>query len=189
MADDQIIPENDICFQFLIEFTRKVSKADGINSIPHRLSNAHNATEDEFAEVWNDSTKMKIAMSLFLGNGAQHILAGNYNAAREDAAYARFFDQHIAVVLKETQALYNWPKIDETYDADMHTLIKFFRHRSPCSCLDEKYEEVKSVTKMGICYNLDCKFPNCTTERSKTMYCSRCRCATYCSRECQEANW
>ena len=50
-------------------------------------------------------------------------------------------------------------------------------------------EEVKNITKMDICNNIHCNLPNRTTERSNTMYCSRCRCVAYCSRECQNADW
>ena len=72
----------------------------------------------------------------------------------------------------------------------MHTLVKYFRKRIPCSCLDGKYDEVKAITKLGFCFNPECNFEmSGELERSKTMYCSRCRCATYCSRECQKADW
>ena len=90
---------------------------------------------------------------------------------------------------KQTPASYNVPKLGETYKADEHTLVKFFRNRIPCSCLDEKYEEMKNIAKMGLCCNPDCNVPEGRVERSKTMYCSQCRNATYCSRECQIADW
>mmetsp|Transcript_22059 Transcript_22059/g.33208 ORF Transcript_22059/g.33208 Transcript_22059/m.33208 type:complete len:130 (+) Transcript_22059:2-391(+) len=104
-------------------------------------------------------------------------------------------EQHIAVELKQTQALVNWPKIyeiflsDDINPSDFHTLVKFYRRRIPCCCLDDKHEEVKYITKMGFCYNPKCKFPNRMPERRNTMYCSRCRCATYCSNGCQKAHW
>ena len=126
-------------------------------------------------------------------DGTEDFLQGNYVDARSFATIARYLEQYIAVELKHTQALYlyNWPKIYETYYADEHTHVKFLRHRIPCSCLDEKYEEVKHITKMGICYSGECSIRDKynRVERSKAKYCSRCRCATYCSRECQIADW
>ena len=151
------------------------------------LLDACSATLNEYAEVWKDLAKLEVAMSYFLFMGTQQYLDGKCTTAQESAAIARLFEQHIAVYLKQSQALPNSPKIDETFYSDKHTLVKFFSHRVSCSCLDEKYEEVKSITKMGICYNTHCKMP--TVERSKAKCCSRCRCATYCSRECQEADW
>ena len=69
--------------------------------------------------------------------------------ARAFATLARFFEQYIAVMLKKSQAVVNWAKICETHGADMHTLVKFFRTRIPCSCLDWTYQEVKLITKMA----------------------------------------
>ena len=158
-------------------------------SIPKCLVYAKNSTMDEFAEKWNDSAELEKAMSFFWFAGTQLCLKGDYNDSRCCATIARFFDQYIAVVLKQTQAVYNWIKIEDTYCADLHTLVKFFWKRIPCSCLDDKYEEVKQITKMGFCYNPKCSIPNGESERSKTKCCSRCRRVTYCSRECQEADW
>ena len=164
----------------------------GNQSLWRCLMAAKKATLDEFSDKWNDSAKMEIAevgLSFFYCEGTEFCLRGDYDDARDSATFARFFEQYIAVEVKRTQALYNPAKINETYYSDVHTLVKFFRHRIPCSCLDEKYEEVKDVPKMGCCYNPECKLPNGMTERSNTKYCSRCRCATYCSRECQEVDW
>eukprot|EP00984_Skeletonema_dohrnii_P024737 scaffold13863_cov94-Skeletonema_dohrnii-CCMP3373.AAC.2 len=71
--------------------------------------------------------------------------------------------------------------------SDSHTCVKFFRRRISCRCLDKKYDEVKTISKMGVCFNEEC--PDRRVERNKTMYCSGCRCITYCSRACQKADW
>ncbi len=154
------------------------------------LKKAQIATLGEFADVWKDSIKMETAISYCLRHGTQHILEGNYDDARDFATFARYFEQYIAVKLQKTQPMHNIPKMYETFQADMHTLVKFFRHRIPCSCLDEKYEEVKNITKMGMCCNTQCKFGEGErVERRKTKCCSRCRIATYCSRRCQQIDW
>ena len=157
--------------------------------LPECLVAARIATVEEHSAVWNDLAKMEMAMSVFLFSGTRQYLVGGYDYARVIAAFVRYFEQFIAFELKQTQALIHWPKIDEMFAADLHTVVKFYRHRIPCSCLDEKYEEVKRITMIGGCYNPGCNFPDGKVERSKTKYCSRCRCATYCSRECQEADW
>eukprot|EP00985_Skeletonema_marinoi_P018048 scaffold10022_cov156-Skeletonema_marinoi.AAC.5 len=160
------------------------------DSLSSCLIAAEDATKDEFAEVWNDSAKMEIVTSYFLHLGAQDILEETYDSARVFAVFARYTEQQTAVVLKQTQALMHWPKIIEAFTpSDMHTLVKFYRRRIPCSCLDNKYDEVKSIAKIGVCYNPECSVPLEKVERSKTMYCSRCRCVTYCSNGCQKAHW
>ena len=79
-------------------------------------------------------------------------------------------------------------KMNELYDADEHTLVIFFRKRIPCKCLDEKYEVVKSIAKVGLCANPKCSLPDRKAARNK-MYCTQCRLENYCSRECQVADW
>ena len=153
------------------------------------LAAARDEAFGNFACVFADHRKIEWAMSYLLCDGAQYVLEGIYDDARNCATIVRYFEQYTAVQLHQTQALFHFPKIGELYIADLHTLVKFYRHRIPCSCLDEKYEEVKHITKMGCCYNPQCSIPNGEVERSKTKYCSRCRNVTYCSRECQVADW
>ena len=153
------------------------------------LIEAKNVTMDEFEGVWKDFTNMEIVMSYYLCHGTESILEGNDSYAHECAMYARYMEQWTAIYLDMTHAIMNWSKVEAMSIGDIHTCVKLFRRRIPCSCLDEKYDEVKNITEMGICYSPECKFPDGCVERSKTMYCSGCRCVTYCSRECQKASW
>ena len=189
---------DDVILQFVSIFMESFDKAieRGDGSVLDCLFDARNATCYEFAGVWYDSAKLETAMSFSLFFGTQQYLGGYYGDARASATFARqaatvarYFQQYIAVMLKQTQALINWPKIFETYYGDDHTLVKFFRHRIPCSCLDEKYEEVKHITKMSYCSNPQCSIPGRKVERSNTKDCSRCHRVVYCSRKCQEADW
>jgi hypothetical protein len=75
------------------------------------------------------------------------------------------------------------------WSADEHTLVKYLRKNIPCKCLDEKYKEVKSITKMGVCFNSQCSIPDRMVERKSMLYCTRCRQVNYCSAECQKAAW
>ena len=188
-AEPLSLKRNSIVFQFVRAFAIKVDEAEDDSNVARCLVNAHSATLDEFADVWKDVDTIKMAMSFILAAGTEELLECKFANARKAATYARYLEQYIAVVLNHTQATVNWPKILETHEADGHTLVKFFRHRIPCSCLDEHYDKVKSITKMGFCYSPQCSMTGKGVERSKTKYCSRCRCATYCSRECQIADW
>ena len=184
-------PSDDNVHSFISALHLSFIKAarSGDRTFQDCLIRAKNVTLNEFAKVWNDLAKMEMAISHLLYSGTKAILAAEDRVARDFATFARFFEQHIAFQLKQTQALYNWIKIEQTYFSDDHTLVKFFWKRIPCSCLDDKYKEVKHIPKMGTCYNKQCSVPSRFVERRKAKYCSRCRDATYCSRECQVADW
>ena len=183
-AFDPSITTDDSVKGFVNAFTKSFVEAmERGQTLTDYLIEARDATLDEFADVWRDSAKMEKALSFY------YLLEINYHGSRLFATIARFFEQSIAALFKQTQALINWVKLDDMYYSDDHTLVKFFRHRIPCSCLDEKYDDVKHISKMGLCHNPQCSIPGRKVERSKTMYCSRCRDVTYCSRECQIADW
>ena len=189
------VVSTDSVFEFINAFRSSFGEAikSGDRSLSNSLLDAKAATMDKFANMWNDSAKLEMAISVCLCMGAESILGGqdriSRDLSREVAAFARYFEQYIAVELKQTQAVPKWIKMEDTCHADLHTLIKFFWKRIPCSCLDEKYDEVKHIPEMGYCWNPQCSIPDKRVERSKTMCCSRCRCVTYCSRECQVADW
>jgi hypothetical protein len=176
----------DFVNKFEVEFN-KASGAKHQGGIISCILSARNATSKKYAEVWTDVTKMKRVISYMLYHGTQYVLDDNINYARDVAAVAKYFEQCIAVELNKTQAIIDWTAIDELYEANQHTLIEFIRKGIPCSCLDEKYKEVKNIPKMGRCYNVECTLRR--VDHSKMMCCSRCRQITYCSRECQQASW
>lgn len=156
-----------------------------------RLDTAFRSTASGFADDWSDSSKIEGATSYFCSNGVFHILEGRYNIARAYAAMAEYLEQLIAVEIEQSQAQIRWNQIIELSfpGADLHTLVNFFRERIPCSCLNEKYEEVKSITRLCLCHNEQCRLPGGKVERSKSLCCGRCRSVTYCSRECQKSDW
>ena len=65
-----------------------------------------------------------------------------------------------------------------------HSLVKYFAKQTPCNCMDELYDQVKStMPKMGHCFR--CKQ---TKERSELFICTGCERVTYCSKLCQIAH-
>ena len=148
---------------------------------------AHEATDEKYPEVY--SSKMETVISILLSNGTQRILDGNNNAAIYYATLAFYFEEWIAINLRKTKATFSLTKVLELNDADEHTLVSYYRKRNSCSCLDEKYKEVKSVKKMGFCCNPSCTHPGRVVERSTMFSCTRCCSVNYCSVECQKASW
>jgi hypothetical protein len=175
---------------FSLEFLHECGATGG--TIGRKLQAAYKATKEMHRHVCEDPINMEYTTALFLAMGTQQVIIGNYKAAMLHAAIAYCFEQHVSTSLRghgNCKAM-NWPKVNELfYDPDQHTLVSFFRKRIPCSCLDKKYKEVKSITKLGICYNFNCPHPDRKVERSRTKCCSRCHLANYCSLECQVDNW
>jgi hypothetical protein len=124
--------------------------------------------------------------SHFLAAGVQHLIQGDIETAR---AYAYFncFWEIIGSIYKHTKSV-DFTKMIEMRmsNTDLHTLLSYFRKRIPCSCLDRRYKQVKSMKKIGYCFNPLCS--NITDPKS-LMCCSYCRQANYCSSKCQAADW
>lgn len=134
---------------------------------------------------------MQRIKSFFLSEGTKFILDGNYDDSRISAMAVKCFDCLSIAVQKEGKTVDPAAapaKMMELSLADEHTLVQFFRKKISCSCLDEKYEEVRSITKMGYCWNDKCPLPG-GIRRSKMLCCTQCRKFSYCSRECQMVDW
>ena len=190
-------PDDDICIKFIRAFVhefyeclRKIYEAGRKDKreLIECLLKAREVTKEEYSEVWNSADKMKQVISYFLYNGTMLTLDGDY--ANHSALFARFFEEWLKVKVHKSQACIDWPKVLECGIAlCKRALLKYFWRRIRCSCLDARYEEVKSIPKMGVCSNPYCTHPNRTVQRSKLRCCSRCRSVTYCSHECQATDW
>ena len=175
--------EEEICRDFISDF---IAAFTSQNSEDEFVA-AHHATEEKYGDVY--ASKWDSVFSIMLSRGAIMILDGDKKCAQLNAMLTCHFEEYMAVDLLKTKAVPNWAKMNELRFADVHTLVSYYRKRIPCSCLDEKYKEVKSVKKMGCCYNLDCIHAHGTVERSKMFSCTRCGEANYCSIECQRVDW
>lgn len=180
--------------QFLDNFLKTfhgafLASSDGKTGIGTSFIAAVSATEDEYANVWKDSDKIKCVISHLLGIATNRLLDGNVRGALLHASFTRYFEHWLAVMSNKTSPTPNLGKIAEMFEADQHTLVKFLRYRIPCKCLEDAYQQVKYITKMGLCTNPDCPLPDQKLERSALKTCDRCRMAYYCSRKCRKANW
>ena len=176
--------EKKICLEFIDAF---IAAFNSQKDVGGGFTTATQATAIEYADVY--SSKLDTVVSMLLASGTQRILGGDNRQAQLYAALACYYEEYMAFAAYNTKTMPCWTKIIELHDADDHTLVSYYRKRISCSCLDEKYKEVKSVTKMGWCFNPSCNLPERRVERSKMLCCTRCRHTNYCSVECQRANW
>ncbi len=179
--------EEKILHDFIDAFVGTYTSASGREGVMDAFITALEATKEEFAEVY--SSNLEALVPALLANGTQLILNGDNKHALFNATLACFFEERRAVYVRKSKALMNLTKVYELHGADDHTLVQYFRKRIPCACLDKKYKEVKSVKKLGYCFNPNCSLPGKKAERNKMFCCTRCDMANYCSVECQKAHW
>eukprot|EP00984_Skeletonema_dohrnii_P018956 scaffold8991_cov155-Skeletonema_dohrnii-CCMP3373.AAC.1 len=146
------------------------------------------ASQMKRVDVWGDVKKLEHIKCYFLSVGTKKLVEGSDG---EDVAviayFARFFEQYIESF--EERKPMSAAKNYELLFLDHRTIVSFFKNRIECKCLDEEYQKVKEMPKLGICSNFDCKLPKRRVERSKLHCCSKCRQRDYCSRACQKADW
>jgi|SaaInl74LU_5_DNA_1037368.scaffolds.fasta_scaffold27614_1 hypothetical protein len=184
-------PDGDICNRFVVEFTKEYNQAIFSGSkLCFALKTARNATQFEYAEVYNDKAKLEWVVSNYLFRGTHRVMdEGNGKGAGVDASFAMFFEEFVAVELTKSRPMAYFAKIIELQLTDIHTTVSFLKKRIPCSCLNEKHKQVKSIKKMGFCCNPLCSQPDGMFERSSLLCCTGCDLVSYCSSECQRADW
>ena len=183
IGEDHLII-NDFCKTFWSEFITTPNCG-----VKQSIIDAFGATYDKYPEIWSDEPKLKLARSMYFMYGTQNIIEGDLADARLFAFLACHMKGYIDIHKDSRKVKFDLVKEAELLQSDEHTLVQYLRHHIPCTCLDKKYEEVKSITKLGLCWNTKCSLPNRMMKRSKMLCCDRCRTANYCSHECQKANW
>ncbi len=161
---------------------------NGDDNLASMLQAGVDAAYKRFAVVMSDLAKIGDFVSIYVADATQGILDGNNKVAQTDASYAFYFEKSLAISRKEKETV-AIGSIAELQIGDMNTVVSFLRKRIPCSCLDKKYEEVKFVTKVGLCANPKCSLPDRKVERKKMLTCTGCGSAYYCSPECQKIDW
>ena len=200
-------PTTHVCQAFIQSFgdvyeaccEESMSRCRSNPNIYELFDYVYEATKTIHADVWNDPDNLQWVASYFVSLGTNEILGGDYPHAGIRAMCSSFFEQWAAEIRNnETQdscgwavfqTLCYWTKMSELCLGDENTIVSFFRKRVPCKCLDNKYKDMKSITKIGICSNPSCSLPNNFAVRSKMLYCTQCCYSKYCSRECQVAHW
>ncbi len=179
-----------ICGEFQTEFINQMNRqfADGA-PVTEALKAVNEGTREKYYDVWTNLAMMEKVIAWFVCQGTFSLLGGDDYSAKRKAMVACYFEEWLACAVHETSSIIDWSKVLVLDNPDQNTLIRFLKTRIPCSCLDAKYKEVRSTTKMGICMNPECSLPEKKVELSEMKHCTRCRRASYCSRRCQKLHW
>jgi len=143
-------------------------------------------TVKKHQEVWKDDTMKKMVIDEMLSIGTNLIID-------KDIEVGRMISEAIILLEKYTSSENIHPSVlskateDLLYiqSAEEREIVRFYKKRIPCSCLDDLYSELKkSQVRGGRCFH--CKQ---TIKRKDLKTCSRCKFAQYCSKECQISAW
>jgi hypothetical protein len=188
--------EERLCFEFSKRFQREYQYH--MNNVENNMLPCVNAAidalqkEEKFAEILNDTANMNMrdVISYFVAEGTQRILNGKEHIVSVNVFFAYILEQYIAAAWEKTEPRVDWlRRAAELQCCDMHILVSYLKKRIPCKCLDEKYKEVKSIPKTGLCSNLECTLPDRRVARKKMYTCTGCNISYYCSADCQKAHW
>ena len=137
-------------------------------------------------EVWQDDKYRKMAISIMICIGTNIMLkSGQHMTALAPTQIALL--EHYDGKSDFQSAMYAAAAtVRDISGGGEREITRFFFKRIPCSCLKNKYSQVRKdhPNKKGTC-------DHCirNIERETLMVCSRCRLTQYCSRACQVANW
>ena len=193
----RLSPDERLCLEFCSEFSSIYNDCiDREIFLMDSLYQARDATLEKYATVWGDAAKMKWIVSFHVAYATQYIVRCENikknlpNNVYLLTSFGYFFENYHKIDLNSSNNNRWQQKIVELQNSpDPHSLVELLRKRVPCKCLDKKYEEVKSIPKMGLCSNKKCTLPKRTTTQSDMFFCSGCQLACYCSSKCQKADW
>ena len=174
--------------EFCEEYLDAFYSTTGSTVLAVGIKTANELTGEKFDDVWYNLPEMELVVSCFVTCATDEYLKGEIMSARVRAAIANYFESIVCFMLQtKNKNIADTTKMTELTIADEHTLVKYLRKHISCECLDEKYKQVKSITKMGSCANQLCS--NRRVERKSMLYCTRCRIVNYCSSACQNVDW
>ena len=178
------------CHKFvevIMEITTKSSVAGTA------CSDVIDTTEHLYPEVWYHKESLEWIRKALVSIGASIILAKDDDREVFDCSIVIGLCEHIYQQLASTmygfQPFCIYARVHDLLNADRRRLVSYIKKRIPCSCLDDKYKEVKALPKMGTCRYRKCSHLRSKVALSDMMSCERCRIQHYCSEQCQAADW
>ena len=120
------------------------------------------ATSEKYPAVCGDSASLEWIAAAFVSVETEVLIL------TKDRFYR-------ACRIYKPQPLLYMTRVYDLLAADERRLVSYSKKRIPCSCLDAKFREVKSWSKLGRSSNLYCGLPERKVELRAMMSCGGCR--------------
>ena len=158
----------------------------GLESLQNKGMFAKNMYSQKYQKIWSNSDRLNWMVSALIAIGTELVLQGAPVSCLglEVIAHSETLNQYLLAKVHKIQPAMNCSRILDLQHADMLRSVSYMKKRIPCSCLDAKYKEVKSLPKKSVCSKCAKK-----VGLSSLMSCESCRKAHYCSKACQEGEW
>eukprot|EP00594_Rhizosolenia_setigera_P005513 CAMPEP_0178950682 /NCGR_PEP_ID=MMETSP0789-20121207/6788_1 /TAXON_ID=3005 /ORGANISM="Rhizosolenia setigera, Strain CCMP 1694" /LENGTH=250 /DNA_ID=CAMNT_0020631435 /DNA_START=126 /DNA_END=875 /DNA_ORIENTATION=- len=170
-------PGRDFANKFLNEM---IHEDDGMKALKntYEWENHH--------EVWNDAMMRKMVIDELLSVGTDDLLENYTTHAREFAKAITILEACSGEGTTFCSAMSSrLEKLGYLKGAGDRDVVRFYKKRLSCLCLEEKYSLLKeSQDRVSECFH--CKQ---ITKGKKLKICIRCKHAHYCSMECHELDW
>ncbi|KAL7534451.1 hypothetical protein ACHAWF_004839 [Thalassiosira exigua] len=152
------------------------------------MSDVINCTFDKFPEVWSNDLNRAMAKHHIIASATRSLLNG---ADYSDLLEARYLTIAVhALENYEPDTRYSIGGMEMLRMTDLldrrcdRAFLKFYSKRTPCSCLEDRFESILSKPKTGRCSHCYEK-----KEVGELQVCGRCKMHQYCSRRCQSLRW
>mmetsp|Transcript_10574 Transcript_10574/g.23409 ORF Transcript_10574/g.23409 Transcript_10574/m.23409 type:complete len:258 (-) Transcript_10574:31-804(-) len=178
-------PDGDVCSKFVVAFedSMRVEFENGDHSLVMAAVMVSSETINIDSRVWKDAVIRERLRSYLVSIGTDSLLNGNMTKAMVHAITIIMLELSTTsdpiVFNRKLTALTR----DLVQDKERET-TRFFSKRIGCSCLTERYAQLKTQTKIG-----ECSYCHEEKKRVELMVCQRCRLSQYCSKECQREGW
>ena len=182
-------PAEHDCHKFIEVVLDVITKATVAGTA---CSDAIDKTSNLFGNVWDHTDCLEWIHKALISIGSSILLAEDDREVFDCSVVmglCEHIHQHLACVMYQSQPFCYHARVHDLLNADQRRLVSYLKKRIQCSCLNDKYREVKALPKMGTCRYPKCSQPQAKVALSKLLTCSRCKIQHYCSVQCQTADW
>jgi len=193
--------KDDICYQFVQQFELEMREVHNSECNRPRLLDLHNdiikrlKETGKYSEIWDSKEYQKKLLQLFVCLGTNTLLGQRHRSKRVGEGHSTHRVALIAITALHSEHNFNTDAVmiskasrsilRDLLEGLLYDASKYFFKRSSCLCLYEIFLQAKTLPRIGLCQTC---YSN-EKDRKLLFLCGGCWYKTYCSVECQKADW